>query len=68
MMKYLIATFLFFACWLVPNCGADPVVQSVKIKYPTCIVQDVDRSGNVVKITLACPYNQTKIVIMHDRS
>lgn len=67
-MKYLVAAFLFLACWLVPNCTTDLVVQSVKTKYPACDVLKVDRGGDIVKVTLQCPGNRILTVTMHDNS
>lgn len=66
-MKWLAASLICLAVWLAPNCASDPVVNSVKIKYPACTVLNVERAGDVVKVRLQCP-TQTKTITMYDRS
>jgi hypothetical protein len=67
-VKKLVALIFCLAFWLMPSCASDPIVGAVQAKYPNCDVLKVDKTDNVVKITLQCPGNRIKEVTMFDKS
>lgn len=66
-MKYVLSIIVCIAFWLAPSCTPSHLVNVVQAKNPSCSVTNVEESGSTVKVTLACPYGQSKTVVMHEK-